>query len=127
MGFSQSKSDLHVTLNGLHNNDGELSIYIHQGPEGFPDKNMYRVVKIKSFTAPVAKFVIPNILYGSTAISVLHDENSSGKMDFNFVHYPTESFGFYKNYKVSLRRPDYEEVAFDVNQPKMEIEIKMQN
>jgi uncharacterized protein (DUF2141 family) len=31
---------------------------------------------------------------GTYAVTVLHDENSDGKMDFNWIGMPTKGYGF---------------------------------
>ncbi len=123
---AQSKSTLHLKITNLENTDGQLIIFVHHGPEGFPRKGMYKVVKTSELKLPVTTVTIEGITYGVTAISVLHDENNSGKMDFNWAHFPAEKFGFYKYYKVKLIEPSYEDVEFQVDAPEMELEIIMQ-
>lgn len=123
---AQSKSTLHLKITNLENTDGQLIIFVHHGPEGFPRKGMYKVVKTSNLELPSTSVTIEGIPYGGTAISVLHDENNSGKMDFNWAHFPAEKFGFYKYYKVKLMEPSYEDVEFQVDSPEMELEIIMQ-
>ena len=124
--IDQNTCDIEVVVTGLENNTGQLMLSIHLGPEGFPEDNMYRELIITDFSSPTYTVVLKDIPYGEGAISLLHDENSSGKMDFNFVHYPTEGFAFYKFYKVVLSRPSYEDVSFKITEPKMRVELKMQ-
>lgn len=123
---SQNLCNLTLTVSNIESTDGVLQIFIHQGPDGFPREKMYRVVIHPDVQKEKTTLIIPNIPYGSTAVSVLHDENKSGKMDFNWAHMPAEKFGFYRNYKVTLSAPKYEDVAFDINSETMDILIELQ-
>ena len=124
--MEQKVSDITVKVTGLTNNTGQLVISLHLSENGFPEENAYRQLYIPEFDSPVATIIFKDVPFGKGALSILHDENNSGEMDFNFVHYPKEGFGFYKDFKVVLRRPEFEEVSFDISKPKMEVELKMQ-
>ena len=51
---------------------------------------------------------------GSYAVSVLHDENSDGKMDFNWIGVPTKGYGFSNDAKaVLLAPPSFHAASFD--------------
>ncbi len=124
--WTQEKSTLQLHISGLENTQGQIIVFVHHGPAGFPRKQMYKVVKSSDLKIPETTVTIEGIPYGSTAISLLHDANNSGTMDYNWVHYPVEKFGFYKFFKVTLSEPKYEDVAFQVDAPEMELDIVMQ-
>lgn len=122
----QNTCDIELIVMGLRNNTGQLMISLHLGPEGFPHDNMYQQLFITDFSSPTTTVVFNDVPYGDGAISLLHDENISGKMDFNIVHFPKEGFGFYRDFKVGLRQPGYNDISFQISQPNMNVEIKMQ-
>ncbi len=53
-----------------------------------------------------------NLPPGKYGISVLHDENLNGKMDYNFLGVPLEGFGFSNYYQKGLRKPSFDNFCF---------------
>lgn len=124
--LAQKTGDITVNFTDLRNSEGQLMISVHLNSDGFPKTNWYRKLYYKNITSPTYAVILKDIPYGTVAISILHDEDLSGDMTFNFIHIPKEGFGFYKNYEVSLSAPDFEEVYFELNQPQMKIVISPQ-
>jgi len=125
--FAQNKTyDLEIVVTGLRNNKGQLMISLSKGAEGFPNKNYYKQLFISDFTSPQFIKIIKGIPYGNYAVSLLHDEDSNGKMKRNLIRLPKEGFAFSRNYKVLFRAPNYNEANFDLDTIKKPIEIKMQ-
>jgi uncharacterized protein (DUF2141 family) len=52
---------------------------------------------------------------GTYAVSVLHDENSDGKMDFNWMGMPTKGYGFSNDAKATLLPPSFDTASFGYN------------
>ncbi len=124
--FGQQTCDIELEITGIRSNSGQLMVSVHLGPKGFPHKNMYKQLFITDYTFPTYTVVLKDIPYGNSAISILHDENKSGKMDFNIFHFPKEGYGFYKDYNVTISPPNYEDVEFEISQKEMHVETKMQ-
>ena len=125
--FAQNTTyDLEVVITGLRNNNGQLMISLSKGDTGFPNENYYRQLFISDFTSPQFTKTIKNIPYGNYAVSLLHDEDSNGKMKRNLIRLPKEGFAFSRNYKVIYRAPKYDEVNFDMDTVKKPIIIKIQ-
>jgi uncharacterized protein (DUF2141 family) len=55
-----------------------------------------------------------NVPVGAYAIEVYQDLNSNGKMDTNFLGIPKEPYGFSRDARPFLSRPDFSSVKFDV-------------
>ena len=68
---------------------------------------------------------INDVPYGDYGIAVLHDENSNGKMDKNFLGMPLEPYGFSNNLRVTLRAPKWEKGKVAVTNPTTEISIEV--
>jgi len=56
-----------------------------------------------------------NVAPGNYAAFIFHDENNNGVMDHNWLGLPKEKFGYYKNFKVKLLPPSFDDVAFNVS------------
>lgn len=118
--------DLDIVVTGLKNTDGQLMISISKGKEGFPHNNYFKQLYISDFTSPRFNLTFKDIPNGNYAVSLLHDEDSNGKMNRNLIRIPKEGFAFSRNYKVLLRAPKYEEANFDIDTIKKPVVIKLQ-
>ena len=67
----------------------------------------------------------PNVAPGTYAIQLIHDRNSNGKMDFNFLGIPREGFGFSNNAKPGFSQPRFSKVAFTVADKDVELTIRL--
>lgn len=126
-GFQKEETgELEVIVEGLRNDDGQLMISLSRGPIDFPDGNYYRQLFIPEYTAPRFTVVLKDVPYGNYAVSLLHDEDTSGEMNKNFFGMPKEGFAFSRNFKVVLRAPKYDEVNFEFKSPRKSTIIIMQ-
>ena len=51
---------------------------------------------------------------GVYGLSVLDDENGSGKMEYNFLGIPKEGFGFSNFSLKKMRKPKFNDFAFEI-------------
>ncbi|MEL7069214.1 MAG: DUF2141 domain-containing protein [Cyanobacteria bacterium J06581_3] len=66
----------------------------------------------------------PNLVSGTYAVAVLHDENSDQQMNEGTFGIPTEGFGFSRNPVVTTGAPEFSEVAiFVLGDTTTEIEL----
>lgn len=124
---AQQTGTIEVIVTGLKNTDGQIMISINNGPDGWPESNFLEQRFIPKFTAPTFSIFFKDIPYGNYAIGILHDKDKNGEMTKNFMGIPKESYGFSRNYKVVFRAPKYEEANFDLNTPKKQIPINLQD
>jgi hypothetical protein len=64
---------------------------------------------------------------GIVGFALLDDENSNGKMDYNFIRYPLEGFGFSNYYHKGFTKPNLDEFSFKLTEhtiQKVLIEIR---
>ena len=61
---------------------------------------------------------------GTYAVSVFHDENGDGEMNYGMMGIPQEAFGFSNNPSISVGPPSFEESKFDLTEDK-EIVVNM--
>jgi len=71
--------------------------------------------KVKA-TGNKVSYTFKNLPVGEYAVAVYQDVNNNGKCDRNMIGYPTEGFGFSKNYRPKLSAPTFNEVKIAVKQ-----------
>lgn len=104
-----------INLEGVRNNTGVIRIAIFEKNKGFPDKAEMAVKHVSVMAKEGLTTVqIPDMPLGEYAISLLHDENANGKMDFNMFGIPIEGYGFSNNPRVILSAPSFNESKFSV-------------
>ena len=61
-------------------------------------------------------YTFKDLAQGEYAVAVYQDVNDNGKCDRNMIGYPTEGFGFSKNYKPRFSAPKFDEVKIAVRE-----------
>jgi uncharacterized protein (DUF2141 family) len=103
-----------VEVTGFRNNNGLLRCSLWSAPAGFPrdDSHIW-----KHAQGPV-KNSSGECVFGGTfpagdyAITLFHDEDSSGKFKSNFVGYPLEGYGFSNNIVPQFSAPTWDQCKF---------------
>ncbi len=122
-----SAQTLEVCITNIRNTKGQLCVAIFTNDQDFKAEipfweKQYTKADVDNKTFRIVIQIPPGI-YG---MSVLDDENSDGKMKYNFVGLPLEGFGF-SNYKhKGIRKPRFKQFSFniEINQKKL-IEVEM--
>jgi uncharacterized protein (DUF2141 family) len=108
----------------LRNNHGQVICTLFTPSDKFPDhshKGMTIKVPIQAKQA-ICRF--ENVKFGTYAIVAFHDENHDGEFNQNWLGLPKEGFGFSDN-PGTLRKPVFEDAKFTVDQPVVDITIKL--
>jgi uncharacterized protein (DUF2141 family) len=117
---------LKILITGLDNDKGQVMVALCNSEKEFKsDDAAFRSAKVR-INGKSAEVVFDNLPAGQYAVKVFHDENMNGKLDKNFVGYPTESFGFSNNPVIRFGPPGYKDTVFSVKEGVVVIEIKMQ-
>lgn len=117
---------LHVDIEGLRNDKGQVLCELHTSATWLSKENSKAVVLAKSLIAHNrATCEFSGIAAGQYAVSVIHDENSNGKLDKNFLGMPREGFGMSNNVIPRFGPPQFEAVAFSFAGDTSEIKIVM--
>jgi uncharacterized protein (DUF2141 family) len=88
-----------VTVTGLHSSKGQLVACLWREKPGFPsceksDSTVRRVVPVSGETMHLS---LPLPHSGRYAVTVIHDEDSNGKVKHNFIGMPAEGVGISNN------------------------------
>ncbi len=70
--------------------------------------------------------VFENVPYGEYALGAYHDLDEDVKLDTNFLGMPQEPYGFTRKLVSRFRAPKYKEMAFQVDQPEVELTIALE-
>lgn len=125
-GQTTDKGTIKVTVTGLRNNKGQVGIRLFNQPNGFPMDGEKATKEI--FASPAnreATFEIPQWPFGTWAIGTIHDENSNGQFDSNFLGIPKEGFGASNNPKIRFSAPSFQQASFKFDQPNLSLKIIM--
>ncbi len=115
-----------VEVNNIKNSMGQVIIYIFRDATGFPletDRAM------RSSTASIdsgsATFSLSGLPPGKYAFSIIHDENSNGELDTNFLGMPLEGVCASNNAKGFLGPPKFKDAAFSFEKTPFTMNVKM--
>jgi len=116
-----------IRITDLKKNIGLLGVSLYNNKKGFPgDHNTACATALKKVTGDKDEVVFHNMPYGTYAISVLHDENSNGKLDTRFlIPIPKEGIGVSNNPKPRRGAPLYNECMFTLDAKQLETTIAM--
>jgi uncharacterized protein (DUF2141 family) len=115
MGASAGTSgQIRVVVRGLRNGEGRVGCSLFNHAEGFPRN---REKEYREIWTPIhngsAVCVFDGITAGTYAVTVLHDENCDGKMDFNWIGIPTKGYGFSNGARATLLPPSFDAASFE--------------
>lgn len=110
-------AELRVVVNGVRGGDGRIMIDVYASEakykanagKGGGDFRVDVPARPGSVTA-----VIANVTSGRFGATAIHDENSNGALDTNFLGIPREGVGASNNAKGSFGPPIYSDMQFAV-------------
>ncbi len=122
---SSSKGTLEIKFTDLRSGQGVVAIGINTSPEGWPREPQielnWKKVNVVDGTFTVK---VPEMAFGTLAISALDDENSNLEMDMR-LGIPREGFGFSNDAPVGLSPPKFEDSAFQFTRSGQKITIRL--
>ena len=102
-----------LEVSSLRNLQGVLNCRLFNEAADFPDGEGLRTVRVAIDGARGA-CVFSQLVPGTYAVAVVHDENSNGRLDKNLLGVPTEGYGVSNNRTYALSSPKWEESRFTV-------------
>jgi len=115
---------IHVEVTGLRSDKGQALCALYSSADGFPTKPEKALAKTKStITSHTASCDFPGVANGTYAVSVVHDENSNGNLDRNFIGMPKEGVGASNNAKGHLGPPRFDVAKFSFSGSRLDLQI----
>jgi uncharacterized protein (DUF2141 family) len=112
-GEGTQSNGIRVEVSGFRNNHGRLGCALFNSTDGFPRE---REKALKRMWAPIqgdhAECMFDGVPAGAYAVTIFHDEDSSGKFKKNLLGYPLEGYGFSNNVSPQLSAPSFDECKF---------------
>jgi uncharacterized protein (DUF2141 family) len=118
------ENQIHVEIVGLRNDKGQVICALFSSADDFPkktDKAVARTTSVISGRHGVCDF--SSIAPGTYAVSVVHDENSNGKLDTNFMGIPREGVGASNDARGHLGPPKFDAASFRYPGGRLEMKI----
>lgn len=123
---TQATATLRIEVTDVRSLKGQLIFGVFKSADGFPTdgkKALNWQIKPADAKTVVFECQLPPGRYGA---SVLHDENSNGKMDKNLVGIPEEGYGETNNPKPALRAATFQESLFTLPPEGASLKISLQ-
>lgn len=120
-----SKSQLIVEVTNIEVLEGRIELGLYDDPEVFlstTEQYRWLLKPVESYTVIIAIDSLPEGWY---AISLMHDLNSNGEMEKNFIGIPLEPYGFSNDIKPRFSKPDFEDAQFFYNGKSLNIKIDL--
>src|ERR1700732_1085459 len=118
---------IHVEISGLRSDKGQMLCALFSSADAFPTKADKAVARLTAKIAErqaVCDFT--RVAPGSYAVSVVHDENSNGKLDRNFIGMPREGVGASNDAKGHMGPPKFGAASFPYRGGHLELKIHIQ-
>jgi uncharacterized protein (DUF2141 family) len=115
---------MHVDISGLRSDKGQVLCALFSSAEAFPtkaDKAIARLTAKISERQTVCDFT--GVAPGVYAVSVVHDENSNGKLDRNFIGIPREGVGASNDAKGHMGPPKFSAASFQYKGGRLDLKI----
>jgi uncharacterized protein (DUF2141 family) len=124
---SSSCPGIHVKVLNIRNSTGTVDCALFDSPEGFPIEVLHSathtmVIKIRKTEA---RCDFEDILPGTYALAVIHDENMNGKLDTNWLGIPKEGYGFSNDPKALLAAPPFSAASFQYDGGTLDLTISL--
>lgn len=117
---------LTIKASGFRSAKGSAVAAVFSSEKGFPSKGEKAVRRASAVIRDgEAVIVVDGLPHGRYAVSVLHDENSNGRLDTGWFGVPKEGVGASQNPPLRLGPPSFTSAAFDFFSEKLEIEVKI--
>jgi uncharacterized protein (DUF2141 family) len=115
---------IHVEIGGLRNDKGKVRCALFSSASDFPkhaERAVGRAAAVVADRHAVCEF--PGVVPGTYAVSLVHDENSNGRLDTNFMGIPREGVGASSNAKGHFGPPKFDAASFRYSGGRLDLKI----
>lgn len=126
LGVFAVAADVEVRATWLRNDNGLVRVLLFNSSKGFPSK--YKSAEKAAAGIIVSRrsgVVFKDVAPGKYAVSVIHDENSNGKLDANLLGIPKEGVGTSNNPATKFGPPSFKQAEFVVSTMTVTLDIRV--
>lgn len=121
---ASAENVIHVEISGLRNEKGQVLCALFSSPDAFPTKADKAIARLTSKIAErQAACDFTGVAPGTYAVSVVHDENSNGKLDRNFIGMPREGVGASNDSRGHMGPPKFGAASFRYESGRLALKI----
>ncbi len=108
LSFSQS---LTIEFDNIRNDQGFLIVTVYPSEDIWLDDidELEHVFPKEHIVDSKMSVTIDEMSSGIYGVAMMDDEDGDGEMKYNFIGMPREGYGFSRNFKVKLSKPDFED------------------
>jgi uncharacterized protein (DUF2141 family) len=115
---------IHVEISQLRSDKGQMLCALFSSADAFPTKADKAVARLTAKIAErQATCDFTGVAPGTYAVSVVHDENSNGKLDRNFIGIPREGVGASNDAKGHMGPPKFGPASFHYEGGPLDLKI----
>jgi uncharacterized protein (DUF2141 family) len=105
-----------IVVKNIKNSKGRLSIGVFKDASSFEEEKPHKIILVskKDLVNGTLKTSI-EIESGVYGLSILDDENSDYKMEYNMIGMPKEGFGFSNYYHTGFTKPNFKQFLVVIN------------
>ena len=113
---SPSVITIPIVVKNIKNSKGRLSIGVFKDASSFEEEKPHKIILVskKDLVNGTLKTSI-EIESGVYGLSILDDENSDYKMEYNMIGMPKEGFGFSNYYHTGFTKPNFKQFLVVIN------------
>jgi uncharacterized protein (DUF2141 family) len=112
--YAGSKNTITVRVSAFRSIRGSLRCRLYSRGDGFPGKPPFEAERSVAVAAKTMSCVFTDVVPGTYAVALFHDENDDGKLDTNFIGIPKEGVGVSNNKLRSLGPPTWDDAKFSL-------------
>lgn len=107
--------NVEVVFSGIRSSAGQIRLEVFIDEEGFEKEKGVAIKHYKKSNLINGTFTVKlDLPPGTYGLALLDDENNDDKMNYSFVGWPKEGFGFSNYYLTGLFKPKFEAFKFTV-------------
>lgn len=118
---------LHVRIENISPKGGMLRLGLYTEATYYDDDAEPEAALDVPAAGPVQEFEFAAVPPGAYAVQVLQDFNGDGKMDFSWVGLPLKPYGFSRDARPALGKPDFSRVKIVLSAGRNAAAIRLQN
>jgi uncharacterized protein (DUF2141 family) len=118
---------IHVRILNIRNNTGTIACALFESPVGFPTQFLHSAMKVMvmKIQKTEARCDFEDMSRGTYAIAAIHDENSNGRLDANWMSIPTEGYGFSNDAKGVVGAPSFSAASFPYDRQNLDLTLTL--
>lgn len=120
-----AQQDIVVQIENIKHDKGSIYMGLFSPKDAWLDPEGTALGVVVPVVNGVASYVFKDVKAGEYAVSIFHDVNENAEMDFNFIGFPLEAFGFSNNPRILFSAPTFEECKFVIDGADLETSIRL--